>query len=260
VVPEVNPEALRKHEGLIANPNCSTIQLVAALKPLHAAARIKRIVVSTYQAVSGRGSSPQGSEPVTALYKEMGDLFEKAKSKIKGAAPDEAQNLLLKATAGGTNPADPTLFPYELVGNCLPQIDAFAEGDYTKEEWKMVHETRKILGDPNIQITATCVRVPVFNSHSESVNIEFCTPLSAVQAKKLLEKAPGISVIDDPAKGRYPLPREASGRDEVFVGRIREDHTVPYGLNLWVVSDNLKKGAALNAIQIGEKLIEMGLL
>jgi aspartate-semialdehyde dehydrogenase len=260
VVPEVNPEALRKHEGLIANPNCSTIQLVAALKPLYDAARIKRVVVSTYQAVSGRGSSPEGSEPVSTLYVEMKEMVKRLDRVAAIEDGEDKLNRFLVAAAGGEGPKDKTLFPYEMAGNCLPQVDGFAELDYTKEEWKMVNETRKILGDDNIQLSATCVRVPVFNSHCESVNVEFHTPLSAAQAKQLLAAAPGIKVIDDIAGSGYPLPRQASGKDETFVGRIREDRSVPYGLNMWVVSDNLKKGAALNAIQIAEKMIEMGLL
>jgi aspartate-semialdehyde dehydrogenase len=260
VVPEVNPEALRHHEGLIANPNCSTIQLVAALKPLHDAARIKRVVVSTYQAVSGRGTSPHGSEPVATLLKEMEQLSASTRRQLENVGEEARLNAILQATGGDAKAEDPTLFPCEMAGNCLPHIDSFAEGDYTKEEWKMVNETRKILGDDTLQITATCVRVPVFNSHSESVNIEFYNPLSAAVAKKLLQASPGIVVIDEPAPGGYPLPRQASGRDEVFVGRIRQDRSVSHGLNLWVVADNLKKGAALNTIQIAEKMIEMGLL
>ncbi len=257
VVPEVNPEELRKHEGLIANPNCSTVQLVVALKPLHDAARIKRIVVSTYQAVSGRGTSPTGSEPVAALQGEMGELAEALKHAAAKASAEEGLSRMLQAAETNAPPADTALFPYPIAGNCIPQVDAFADLDYTKEEWKMVHETRKILGDETIQVSATCVRVPVFNSHCESVNIEFHAPLSAAEAKRLLLAAPGLEVGEG---SRYPVPRETSGKDAVFIGRIREDHTVAYGLNLWVVSDNLKKGAALNAIQIGEKMLEMDLL
>jgi len=260
VVPEVNPEALRKHEGLIANPNCSTVQLVAALKPLQDAARIKRVVVSTYQAVSGRGTSPTGSEPVETLYREMGELAKEMKARTAHVNPYDRLSKMLQAAEGPAAPADTTLFPCLIAGNCLPQVDSFGELDYTREEWKMVYETRKILGDDNLQVTATCVRVPVVNSHSEAVNVEFHAPLSAARAKELLRAAPGIVVIDEPVPGGYPLARPASGRDEVFVGRIREDRTVPFGLNLWVVSDNLKKGAALNAVQIAEKMLEMGLL
>jgi aspartate-semialdehyde dehydrogenase len=260
VVPEVNPEALRNNEGLIANPNCSTIQLVAALKPLHDAARIKRIVVSTYQAVSGRGTSANGTEPVAALCEETGRLAARMQAAAEKAHQDEKQSILLKTADQVEEPLDKTLFPYTMAGNCLPQVDAFAELDYTKEEWKMIRETRKILGDETIQMTATCVRVPVYNGHSESVNIEFHAPLSAAEAKRILAAAPGVVVVDDPTTGKYPLARDASGKDETFVGRIRADHSVSHGLNLWVVSDNLKKGAALNAVQIAEKMLEMGLV
>ncbi|NIM06269.1 MAG: aspartate-semialdehyde dehydrogenase [Armatimonadetes bacterium] len=260
VVPEVNPEVLRNHEGLIANPNCSTIQFVVALKPLHDAARIKRLVVSTYQAVSGRGTSPKGSEPVAALCNETCALTDRMRGSLDKVSEEEQLSATLRLAEEQPGPEDETLFPCEIVGNCLPHIDSFGDLDYTKEEWKMVNETRKIMGDTTMQITATCVRVPVFNSHCESVNVEFHSPLSAAEAKKLLLAAPGVKVIDEAAPGGYPLPRDASGKDEVFVGRIREDPTVPHGLNLWVVSDNLKKGAALNTIQIAEKMLEMGLL
>jgi aspartate-semialdehyde dehydrogenase len=260
VVPEVNPEALRKHEGLIANPNCSTIQFVVALKPLHDAARIKRVVVSTYQAVSGRGTSPKGAEPVATLYEEMGALADKMRKKLEKVSPEGQLSKTLKIAEESGGPEDETLFPCEIAGNCLPHVDSFGDLDYTREEWKMVHETRKIMGDETLQISATCVRVPVFNSHCESVNVEFHSPLSAAKARQLLKAAPGVKVIDKPEPGGYPLPRDASGKDEVFVGRIREDRTIPYGLNLWIVSDNLKKGAALNTIQIAEKMLEMGLL
>jgi aspartate-semialdehyde dehydrogenase len=232
VVPEVNPEALREHQGLIANPNCSTIQMVVALKPLHDYARIKRIVVSTYQAVSGKSA--------------------------------QAREELLKQTqavaAGEAIPVDPTLFPYPIYGNCLPHIDAFLPDGYTKEELKMIQETRKIMGDDTIQVTATTVRVPVDNSHAESVNIEFHTPISVETARELLAAAPGIVLMDDPATNVYPLQAPASGTDPVFVGRLRQDRSVAFGLNLWVVADNLRKGAALNTIQIAEKMREMGIL
>lgn len=260
VVPEVNPEALRKHEGLIANPNCSTVQLVVALKPLHDAARIKRVVVSTYQAVSGRGTSANGSDPVASLANEMAQLSSDMLQAGEAAGPDNSMGAMIAVTEKNAPPVDPTLFPYPMAGNCLPQVDSFAELGYTREEWKMVNETRKILGDDTIQVTATCVRVPVFNGHSESVNVEFHSPISAAQARDLLQSAPGITLVDDLIVGRYPLAREASGKDDTFIGRIREDRSVAFGLNLWVVSDNLLKGAALNAIQIGEKMVEMGLL
>ncbi len=232
VVPEVNPEALRGHQGLIANPNCSTIQMVVALKPLHAFARIKRIVVSTYQAVSGK--SAQARE----------ELLKQTKDVAAGNAPQ----------------VDPNIFPYPIYGNCLPHIDAFLPDGYTKEELKMVQETRKILDDDTIQVSATTVRVPVDNGHAESVNVEFYHPISADKARELLAAAPGIVLLDDTAKNRYPLQAEASGTDPVYVGRVREDRSVAFGLNLWVVADNLRKGAALNALQIAEKMREMGLL
>lgn len=232
VVPEVNPEALCSHQGLIANPNCSTIQMVVALKPLHDAARIKRIVVSTYQAVSGK--SAQARE----------ELLKQTKEAAAGKAPT----------------FDTEVFPYPIYGNCLPHIDVFLPDGYTKEELKMAQETRKIMGDDTIQITATAVRVPIDNCHAESVNVEFYEPLSAARARELLRKAPGIVVMDDTAKLNYPLQAAASGTDPVFVGRIREDRSVAYGLNLWIVADNLRKGAALNALQIAEKMREMELL
>ena len=232
VVPEVNPEALREHQGLIANPNCSTIQMVVALKPLHDYARIKRIVVSTYQAVSGK--SAQAREELAKQTREV--------------------------AAGQQPTVDPALFPYPIYGNCLPHIDAFLPDGYTKEEMKMVQETRKILGDDTLQISATTVRVPVDNGHAESVNIEFYRPISADTARELLAAAPGVVLQDDPAHNGYPVPRAAAGTDPVYVGRVREDRSVAFGLNLWVVADNLRKGAALNAVQIAEKLREMGLL
>ncbi len=232
VVPEVNPEDLRAHSGLIASPNCSTIQLVVALKPLHDFARIKRIVVSTYQAVSGK--SAQAREELLSQTKDI--------------------------AAGREPQIDPGIFPYPIYGNCLPHIDVFLPDGYTKEEWKMVLETRKIMGDDTIQMSPTAVRVPVDNSHAESVNIEFYNPISVEDAHRLLANAPGVVLQDDPANAVYPLQAAASGTDPVFVGRIRADRSVAYGLNLWVVADNLRKGAALNTVQIAEKMIEMGLL
>jgi len=227
VVPEVNPEdvALYKKKGIIANPNCSTIQMVVALKPLHAAARIKRIVVSTYQAVSG-----SGQKAIDELRVQVGELL-------------------------NGRPAVSKVYPHQIAFNCLPHIDSFLDNGYTKEEMKMVNETRKILGDQKIRITATTVRVPVFYGHSESVNIETEKKLSVEEARRLLSAAPGIMVVDDPAKGIYPLPIDAAGQDLTYVGRIREDDSVPNGLNLWVVADNLRKGAATNAVQIAELLV-----
>jgi aspartate-semialdehyde dehydrogenase len=232
VVPEVNPDDLRGHPGLIASPNCSTIQLVVALKPLHDYARIKRIVVSTYQAVSGK--SAQARE----------ELLRQTKDVAAGNAPE----------------IDPSIFPYPIYGNCLPHIDVFMPDGYTKEEWKMILETRKILGDDTIQMSPTTVRVPVDNSHAESVNIEFYNPISVDDARRLLANAPGVVLQDDPANNVYPLQAPASGTDPVFVGRIRADRSVAYGLNLWVVADNLRKGAALNTVQIAEAMMAMGLL
>ncbi len=221
VVPEVNPEDIKKHKGIIANPNCSTIQMLVALKPLHDYGKIKRIVVSTYQAVSGAGA-----EAVSELEDQL------------------AGRKTLKK------------FPYQIAHNVIPQIDVFMDNFYTKEEMKMVNETRKMFHDPKIQVSATCVRVPVKNSHSESVNIETKKKITRAQAIKILSKAPGVKVVDDVKTSQYPLPIDADGRDETFVGRIREDISIPHGLNLWVVSDNLRKGAALNAVQIAEILIK----
>ena len=230
VVPEVNPQALEKHNGIIANPNCSTIQMVVALQPLHAAATIKRVVVSTYQAVSGTGQ-----KAVDELDTQVRQMFNMQDPEIK-------------------------VYPHRIAFNCLPHIDSFLENDYTKEEMKMVHETVKIMGDPGIKVTATTVRVPVFYSHSESVNIETEKKLTAKQARVILSQAPGVVVVDNPQEKMYPMPIDAAGEDEVFVGRIREDETIANGLNLWVVADNIRKGAALNAVQISEILVQKGLL
>jgi aspartate-semialdehyde dehydrogenase len=228
VVPEVNPQdiALYKKKGIIANPNCSTIQMVVALKPLHDYGNIKRIVVSTYQAVSGTGRNA-----IDELRIQCGELL-------------------------NGRPADCKVYPHQIAFNCLPQIDVFLENGYTKEEMKMVNETRKILGDSRIGITATTVRVPVFYSHSESVNIETAVKISVEKARELLAAAPGIKVVDDVAKLEYPMAIAAAGQDLTFVGRIREDESVANALNLWVVADNLRKGAATNAVQIAEILAE----
>ncbi len=227
VVPEVNAKEIGnyKNRGIIANPNCSTIQMVVALKPLHDAARIKRIVVSTYQSVSGAGrkAMEELSQQVAALFN--GKEIEKEK------------------------------FPHQIAFNCIPHIDAFMDGGYTKEEWKLINETRKILNEPLLPITATTVRVPVFCSHSESVNVETERKLTATQAKALLREAPGIVVADEPQADVYPMAIDAVGKDATYVGRIRDDDSVANGLNLWVVADNLRKGAALNAVQIAEILI-----
>ena len=225
VVPEVNPHDLSKSKKIIANPNCSTIQMVVALKPLHDAARIKRVVVSTYQAVSGAG------------HKAMVELAEQVKAIEAGREPECK------------------IFPYQIAYNVIPQIDVFLENGYTKEEMKMVNETQKIMGDGSIKVTATTVRVPVMRGHSECVNIETEKHLTAAQARELLAKAPGVIVVDDPSTKKYPLPVYCEGKIETFVGRIRQDESIANGLNLWVVSDNLLKGAAWNAVQIAEELI-----
>ncbi len=227
VVPEVNPQAIAdyKRKGIIANPNCSTIQMVVVLKPIHDAARIKRVVVSTYQAVSGTGQ-----KAVDELSAQVRALF-------------CHQEIVKK------------VYPHRIAFNVFPHIDVFLENGYTKEEMKMVLETKKIMGDESIEVTATTARVPVFYGHSESVNIETERKLTVQEARKLLADAPGVKVVDDPANAQYPMPLDAAGQDLTLVGRIREDFTIPNGLNLWVVADNLRKGAATNAVQIAEILI-----
>ena len=227
VVPEVNPGHLEgAHRRIIANPNCSTIQMVVALEPLHRAAGMKRVVVSTYQAVSGAGR----------------------------LAMEELQAQAIAYAAGEADPA-PDKFPHPILFECLPQIGAFLDSGDTVEEVKMVQETRKIFDLPDLAITATTVRVPVMVGHSEAVNVETQRPLSAAQARELLAAAAGVELVDDPANGRYPLARPAAGTDPVYVGRVRQDTSVAHGLNLWVVADNLRKGAALNAVQIAELLL-----
>ena len=227
VVPEVNPHDLKWHKGIIANPNCSTIQMVVALKPIHDTAIIKRIVVTTFQSVSGTGR-----KAMDELLHQTSDILNFKDIKMN-------------------------VYPHQIAFNCLPHIDKFMEDGYTKEEIKMVNETIKIMGDDSIRITATTVRVPVFRGHSESINIETEKKLTANKVRAVLSSAPGIIVYDAPEKNIYPLPVYAAGRDEVYVGRIREDHSIKNGINMWIVSDNLRKGAALNAVQIAEKLIEM---
>jgi aspartate-semialdehyde dehydrogenase len=226
VVPEVNAHDIQRHKGIIANPNCSTIQMVVALKPLHDKARIKRIVVTTFQSVSGTGK-----DAMDELMAECQDL------------------LSFKS-------ANPKVYPYQIAFNCLPQIDDFLPSGYTKEEMKLVHETRKVMGDQSIHVTATTVRVPVYVGHSEAVNIETERKLSVNEARALLSTAPGVLLYDDPAHKIYPMPLEVAGTDEVYVGRVREDESIANGLNLWVVADNLRKGAALNAVQIAEHLAQ----
>ncbi len=233
VVPEVNPQAIKKHKGIIANPNCSTIQMVVVLKPIHDAAKIKRIVVSTYQSASG-----WGKEAVDQLWAETEEVIKDRKKGIK-LGSDKIKKVL----------------PSQIAFNVIPQIDVFLPNRYTKEEMKMVNETRKIIEDDSIRITATCVRVGVVISHSEAVSIETEKRLSPEDAIKILKKSPGVEVIDDPSKEKYPLPIDAAGKDATYVGRIRKDESVENGLNLWVVSDNLRKGAALNAVQIAECLV-----
>jgi len=226
VVPEVNPEAitLYKNRGIIANPNCSTIQMVVALKPIHDAVRIKRIVVSTYQAVSGTGK------------KAVEELSDQTRALLSFQEP------VVK------------VYPHQIAFNCLPQIDVFVDNGYTKEEMKMINETKKIMNDPSIAVTATTVRVPVFYAHSESINIETEQKITPQQVRDLLAKAPGVIVVDDPQQRLYPMAINAAGKDGTFIGRIREDESIPNGINMWVVSDNLRKGAALNAVQIAEIL------
>jgi aspartate-semialdehyde dehydrogenase len=229
VVPEVNPEALDGHRGIVSNPNCSTIQLVAALKPLHDAAGLTHVTVATYQAVSGTGAG---------AVRELHD-----------------QSRALLAGEG----AEASVYPHQIAFNVLPQCDAF-EGDSTTEETKLVNETHKILGDASIAISSTCVRVPVWRGHSEAVWIETRDPLGAERARALLRDAPGVRVVDDPAAGAYPLPSAAAGTDDVLVGRIRDDASRRHGLSLFVVADNLRKGAATNGVQIAELLVERGLV
>lgn len=230
VVPEVNPEHLEGHQGIIANPNCSTIQMLVALKPIHDAVGIKRIVVSTYQAVSGTGQ--KGLEE---LERQTRDLFNMREPENK-------------------------VYPYRIAFNVLPHIDVFLENDYTKEEMKMVNETVKIFNDPTVKVTATCVRVPVFYCHAESVNIETHKKMTAKECRILLSQAPGVRVFDNPREKMYPMPAYCVGDDETYVGRIREDETIENGLNLWIVADNVRKGAALNAVQIAEELLKRDLV
>jgi len=225
VVPEVNPEAIGRHKGIIANPNCTTIVTVVPLKPLHDFAKIKRMVASSYQAVSGAGAR----------------AIEELKRQVLAFAKGEKMEI--------------SVFPYQIAFNVLPHIDAFLDNGYTKEEMKMVNETRKIMEDDSIRVTATTARVPVFYAHSVSVNIETERKLPAEKAKELLSKAPGVRVHDDPASKVYPMPIFVAGQDDCFVGRIREDESIENGLNFWVVGDQLRKGAALNAVQIAEILV-----
>ncbi|MCX8030609.1 MAG: aspartate-semialdehyde dehydrogenase [Thermodesulfovibrionales bacterium] len=227
VVPEVNAHDLRWHKGIIANPNCSTIQMVVVLKPIHDIARVKRVVVTTFQAVSGTG------------LKAMDELLQQTTA-------------LLNFREVKCN-----VYPHQIAFNVLPHIDKFLENGYTKEEMKMVNETKKIMGDNSIRVTATTVRVPVFRGHSESVNIETEKKLFPQEVRELLSKSPGITVFDAVEKNIYPLPIDVAGKDDVYVGRIRVDESIENGINMWIVSDNLRKGAALNAVQIAEELVKM---
>ncbi len=228
VVPEVNAGDIGKHKGIIANPNCSTIQMVVALYPLHKVNPIKRIIVDTYQAVSGVGGSAA-----------MEELATEAKQVLDGQS------------------TVPHVFPHQIAFNVLPEIDVFLDNGYTREEWKILEETRKIMHAPEIAVSATCVRVPVFTGHSEAVHAEFTRPIAPDEARRILSQAPGVKVLDDPVISLYPQPFSAVGTDEVFVGRIRQDASQPNGLAMWIVADNLRKGAALNAIQIAEELIKV---
>lgn len=232
VVPEVNPEKIFEHKGIIANPNCSTIQMVVALKPLYDRYGISRIIVSTYQAVSGAGA------------RAIAELLRQTRESLAG------------------NPVEPDVLPvaslpvkHQIAFNAIPQIDKFQENGYTLEEMKMVNETKKIMGDDSLEVTATCVRIPVLYGHSESVYVELKSDFAVEDVKKLLAEAPGVIVQDDPATQTYPMAVHAAGRNEVFVGRIRRDLANPRALNLWIVSDNLRKGAAWNAVQIAEHLV-----
>lgn len=235
VVPEVNPHALKNHKGIIANPNCSTIQMVVVLKPIHDAAKIKRVVVSTYQSVSG-----WGKEAVEQLWKEINYILKNKK------------NLICNLKKG-------VVLPHQIAFNVIPQIDKFTENFYTKEEMKMVNETKKIM-EEDIPVSATCVRVPVVIGHSEAVNIEIEKKLTKNDVIEILKKAQNIVIVDEVENQKYPMPVNIAGKDEVFVGRIREDETLQYGINLWIVADNLRKGAATNAVQIAEEMIRQNLI
>ena len=226
VVPEVNADDIKNHSGIIANPNCSTIQLVVALYPLHRVNPIKRFIVDSYQAVSGTGAAA------------LEELSEQARAVLEGRS------------------VVPHVYPHQIAFNILPEIDLFLDNGYSKEEWKVVEESRKIMHDENIAISATCVRVPVFIGHSEAIHIEFSEPMSPNTARRILAEAPGVRVLDDPNISLYPQPWSVAGSDEVFVGRIRRDVSNDRGLVIWVVADNLRKGAALNAIQIAETAVE----
>ena len=228
VVPEVNPQDVSWHSGVIANPNCSTIQMVVALKPLYDIAPITRVVVATYQAASGAGAPA------------MAELYDQTRAFLDGTPDDELE---IKA------------FAHRIAFNCIPHIDVFLEDDSTKEEWKMVVETKKIMGDDNVKVNATCVRVPVLRCHGEAISVEFADEVSVEAARAALEAAPGIIVMDDPANNVYPMPGLLAGTNDTYVGRLRRDDTVEHGLSMWVVADQIRKGAALNAVQIAQLLL-----
>ena len=228
VVPEVNPDDIKQHNGIIANPNCSTIQMVMALYPLHKVNPIKRIIVSTYQSVSGTGAAA------------LEELSTQARQVLEG------------------HPVVPHVYPHQIAFNLLPEIDLFLDNGYTKEEWKMVEETKKIMHADEIAISATCVRVPVLVGHSEAINVEFSEPMAPDTARRILATAPGVKVLDDVNISLYPQPWSVAGSDDVFIGRIRRDASNDCGLVMWVVADNLRKGAALNAVQIAETMVERG--
>ena len=232
VVPEVNSNDIDTHKGIIANPNCSTIQMVVALDPLHRVNPIQRIVVSTYQAVSGTGA----------------------------AAVEELRQQVANIVEGRENEVSPQAYPHQIAFNALPFVESFLDNDYTTEEWKMVQETRKIMHEPDLPVCATCVRVPVYTSHGEAVNVEFSQSMTPEEAREILASAPGVTVQDNPRNQLYPLPLSAAGTDDVFVGRIRRDFSHPKGLAMWVVADNLRKGAALNAVQIAEAMVRQEML
>jgi len=246
VVSEVNPEALESHHGIIANPNCSTMQMVVALKPLHDEAEIERLVISTYQAVSGTGR-----RAVDELLDQSRALLAGSGTRAEGVSTGSAEREI----------APPDTYAHQIAFNALPHAGSFAAGDdHTDEERKLINETRKILDDQTIAISATCVRVPVLNGHSEAVNVQTRREISPERARELLAAAPGVTVLDDPAAALYPLAIDAAGKDDVFVGRIRRDPGHERALDLWIVADNLRKGAALNAVQLAELLHERGLI
>jgi aspartate-semialdehyde dehydrogenase len=226
VVPEINPQDIKWHKGIIANPNCSTIQMVVALYPLHKVNPIKRIIVTTFQSVSGTGSA----------------AVDELRTQVKQVLDDV--------------PTIPHVYPHQVAFNVLPEIDVFLDNGYTKEEWKMVEETRKIMHADEIQVSATCTRAPVLVGHSEAVNVEFTSPMTVEEAREIMSRSPGVKILDDTSISLYPQPWAAAGTDEVFVGRVRKDASHPNGLVFWIVADNIRKGAALNAVQIAEEMIK----